>query len=302
MKRWSSVVAAGVLAACVPADEAGSLGSVEFVVLATDSTRTGVERTDDGWSIAFDRVVLGFKTMTIGHIGVADACSYRGRGASSDVIFDPRQGLVQSFNGITPTSCPDVGIIVGPPDADTTLGGGVGSREVIELANDVPAHAIVEATATYTPPQPGFGRAQQLKIRLRFDSTRTSTRFGGCQSVTSTGTPTRGVAVLGSERQYVAVRFGAERLFRDGISDGALTRVAPYAYADRNGDQLVTMDELDATPFGYLGIEAPNGIKVTTFGDWVRVLFRYAFTFGDRGTCTGNAPGTEAGGQPAPGQ
>lgn len=300
--RWTSLaLAACALVACVPADEAGTLGSAEFIVVATDATRDGVQLTDDGWHLTFDRVVLGFKTMTIGHIGVTDACSYRGRGAISDVIFDPRQGLVQAFNGITPTVCPDVGIIFGPPDADTLLGGGVGSRELVELAEGDPAHAIVEATATYQPPPfGGFDTYHELKIRLRLDSTRTATRFGGCQSVSPSGEPARGVVVLGNQRQYATVRFGAERLFRDGIASGALTRVGPFQYADRNGDHVVTMDELDATPFTYLGFEAPNGIKVTSFGDWVRVLFRFAVTFGDRGACIGNAPGSEAGGQPAP--
>ena len=107
----------GALAACVPADEAVGLGSVQFTFKVSVQTQEGVTETEtlDRWALRFDRVVLGFKTMTLGRIGDTDICSFRGRGARSDVVFDPRLGVVQTFNGIQPAECPDVGIIFGPP-------------------------------------------------------------------------------------------------------------------------------------------------------------------------------------------
>ncbi|MBX3206695.1 MAG: hypothetical protein KF764_16620 [Labilithrix sp.] len=289
------------LAACVPADEALRLGSVQFSFRVSERTQEGVDATEtlDGWSIRFERTVLGFKTMTIGQIGVPDVCSYRGRGAESDIVFDPRLGAVQTFNGIQPVECPDVGIIFGPPGAETTLGAGVTSKDLVDLASGVPAHAIIEAVASREAL--GSREPETLRIVLRFDSTRTSTRFGGCRAAA------RGVRVLEGERDQVSVRLAAEHLFRDAIAPGSGLRVEPFALAGRNGDgdDVVTMAELDGLrlnriPFGG-DYQIPNGISTDTFGDYVRVLFRFAFMFrNEDGLCVGNEPGSEEGGQAPP--
>src|SRR5690606_33944916 len=113
---------------------------------------------------------------------VADVCAYRGRGAASDVVFDPRRGLVQSFNGIQPVECPDVGVIFGPPGPATTLGEGASSSELVELATGRPAHALVDATAEWATPTGGFTPTRTLAIKLRLDTERTSSRFGGCRT------------------------------------------------------------------------------------------------------------------------
>lgn len=285
-------------AACVPADEAGGLGSVQFSFGATEKTEGGIsdEETSDGWSLHFDRVVLGFKTMTIGKIGVSDICAYRGRGATSDVVFDPRIGIVQSFNGIQPAECPDVGIIFGPPGPETTLAGGATSKDLVDLATGVPAHAIVDVTAERRPVS-ASSAPRTLHIHLRFDSTRTATRFGGCRAAT------RGVTIFPGERDRATVRFAAEHLFRDAISPDAALRVDPFRLADTDMDGVVTMADLEnlslnsSLLFGD-GYRLPNSSR-GTFADYVRVLFRFAITFRtDSGVCIGNEPGTDEGGQP----
>ncbi len=288
----------GGLAACVPADEAVGLGSVQFTFKVSVQTQEGVTETEtlDRWALRFDRVVLGFKTMTLGRIGDTDICSFRGRGARSDVVFDPRFGVVQTFNGIQPAECPDVGIIFGPPGSETTLGEGVTSKDLIELAEGDPAHAIVEATATK---QTEFS-SRKLRIRLRFDSLRTATRFGGCRAAA------RGVRILEGRRDEVSVRFAAENLFREALSTSAGFRIEPFAKADLDGnaDDVVTMDELDELRLSRLAqwdfYQLPNGTTAGSFGDFVRVLFRFSFSYRSEGLCLGNEPGTEIGGQPPP--
>ena len=298
--RWMVLGGLTALAACVPADEAIGLGSVQFTFTASQRTMGGLREVDtrDRWSLRFDRVVLGFKTMTIGQIGVADVCSYRGRGETTDVVFDPRFGVVQTFNGIQPVLCPDVGIIFGPPSDTTTLGAGVTSRDLVELATGEPAHAIVEATATELPtfanPEP-----RTMRISLRFDSERTATRFGGCRAAA------RGVRILEGGRDEVPVAFAAERLFGNAISTSSSLHVLPFVDSDLDGDGVVTMAELDArrltSLIGYDGAYAmPDGSRVGSFGDFVRVLFRFAIKFRNEGICVGNEPGSEEGGQPSP--
>lgn len=281
--------------ACVPADEALQLGSVAFAFHASAAAHEGVreyEVRDYDWTLRFDRVVLGFKTMTIGKIDEPDACAYRGRGAVSDVVFDPRIGLVQTFNGLAPVGCPDVGVVFGPPGGATGLGGGATSDDIVELASGRPAHAIVEATATQSG---GWSTARRdsVQIKLRFASDRTATRFGGCRSAA------RGVRVPAQARERIEVWFAPETLFREALSATAQIHVRPFVDADAvwgNDDGVVTMDELDAIPLttmaGYgLGYQLADGTRTGSFGDYVRTLFRYTLGFRDEyGFCIGNEP------------
>jgi hypothetical protein len=72
--------------------------------------------------------------------------------------------------------------------------------------------------------------------------------------------------------------------------------------ADTNEDGIVTMAELDTLRLNGLGegYRLPDNAPRGTFGDYVRVLFRFAVTFRtSTGVCVGNEPGSEEGGQPA---
>lgn len=302
-KARACCLGALALVACVPADEALGLGGVQFTFAVSLRTREGVTaaETADGWSIRFDRVVLGFKTMTIGKVGETNVCSYRGRGETSDVVFDPRFGVVQSFNGIEPVECPDVGLIFGAPSNETTLGNGASSRDLVELASGVPAHGIVEATVRREQGLSSRPNPSTYRILLRFDSERTSTRFGGCRAAA------RGVRILEGRRDDVPVWFAAEHLFRDAISSTAKLRVQPFVRADAfgNDDHVVTMGELDQIPlssvFDSEFYQLSDGTTAASFGDYVRELFRFTIMYRtEDGLCVGNEPGSEEGGQRAP--
>jgi hypothetical protein len=279
------------LAACVPADEAARTGSVEFTFGASRRTHGGLgaEEVLDRWSVTFDRVALGFKTMTIGRIGVEEACAFRGRGARSDVVFDPRRGVVQTFNGLQEVECPDVGVVFGPPGGATTLGEGVDERDLVELAGAEPAHGIVEATVARSF-STFEGGARSLRILLRFDSLRTGSRFGGCRAAS------RGVRITAGQRDDAPVIFAAENLFRDAISTATSLRVGPFVDADAYGDGngVVTMAELDAYPLRAIQggtYQLPDGTRRGSLGDYVRVLFRFTVLFrSENGLCIGNGP------------
>lgn len=291
-------------AACVPADEAQGLGSVQFAFTASKLTLAGLQRSDtaDEYTLTFERIVLGFKTMTVGKIGAPDTCSYRGRGAITDAVFDPRMGLVQTFNGIQPVDCPDVGVIFGPPENTTVVAERTSPEDLIALAEGG-LHAIVDATAL--PDR--LGESVPYKIELRFDPVTTSTRFGGCNDPTTKGAPPKGIRIRASERDSATVRFAAEGLFRESIGNAGRVRVAPFAQADAQGnnDHIVTMAELDELAlssivgdgFYQLPNEArPIGGSASSgsFGDFVRFLFRFALSFRtENGLCIGNPPGSQ---------
>lgn len=298
LAKWAIVIA--TLAACVPADDAVGLGSVQFTFTASSQTRGGIavlRPSADGYRLTFDRVVLGFKTMTVGKIGAPDTCSYRGRGGVSDAVFSPigaTPGLVQTFNGIAPVSCPDVGVIFGIPDNGTVVDANATSDELVELAEDG-LHALVDATAT-----PVGADHTSTKIQLRFNPTTTSTRFGGCRA------DTRGTRILVGKRDEATVIFAAENLFRSVISASGDIRILPFLLADSAGnrDGIVTMDEIDRLPLSSLGslsYQVPLSATATnvagaypSLGDFVRFLFRFTVLFRtEQGECVGNEPGSE---------
>jgi hypothetical protein len=274
------------LAACVPADEAIQLGATQFTLGATPFTIAGVpaNATADAYAIQFDRIVLGFKTMTIGKVGAANTCSYRGTAQRADVVYDPRRGPIQAFNGIQPVVCPDVGIIFGSPDGATTLGDGVPSSDLVDLAIDAPAHAIIDARTTSPS-------GETWTVHLRFDTARTASRFGGCHVADS-----HGVTILANQRDEAPVLFGAENLFREFLADDtAEIRGLAFAVADRNRDHVTTMAEMDATPLTDLGddeaYQLADGTHAGSFGDYLRQLFRFTIYFRNmQGQCTGNDP------------
>jgi hypothetical protein len=105
------------------------------------------------------------------------------------------------------------------------------------------------------------------------------------------------------------VRFAAELLFANAISTSARFRVQPFLDADREGDDngIVTMDELDRKRLSTIAgtssdfYQLPDGTRSGSFGDFVRVLFRFTVKFRTNdGLCVGNEPGSEENGQPAP--
>lgn len=291
------------LAACVGTDDSPGFGSVQYTFVKSAAALDGLVTADD-YRLTIDRFVLGFKTMTVGKIGTPDVCSYRGRGAASNVVFDLDHGVVQTFNGVSPVLCPDVGMIFGLVDNDTTPFDGTPSSELVELAEGG-YHALLDATVTAGigdsfeggPPIPGAS----WKIQLRFDPVYTSSRFGGCKGSVA-GQVTRGVQIREDARQTLSVVVAPENFFREGISTGVDFRAAPFVQADEQGndDGVVTMAEVDKLALVDIdgndySLPPEEGIVkglYPTLGDFVRYLFRFTMRYEtEDGECVGNPPG-----------
>ncbi|MDB4944920.1 MAG: hypothetical protein JWP97_4454 [Labilithrix sp.] len=292
MRRSLLVLLGGltmVTAACVPADEALVLGSAQFTVTGRASPRDFA--TADAWSVHVERFVLAFRTMTIVNLEDSEQCSYRGRGAASNVVFDGVTGsVVQAFNGIKPGRCPDVGLRLRPPDDYTQVGEGASPDDLAALLAGTPAHAILFASADELPrpfDEPGRELLHK-RIVLRFDSGRTSSAFGGCRDAI------RGARIDPGARDATFVAFSTAAFFRDALSSSASLRFEPFAAADADEDGLVTMDELDAYPLSAAPgpfYELASGSRSGSFGDYVRAQFQLSVTFGNGGLCNGLDPG-----------
>lgn len=305
MLRGLALLAVLAVPACVPADGAFGLGSVQFTIKGSNASSFGfrtVDATDDAkpWELTFDRVILGFRTMTIGKVGDDDRCAFRGRGEKSDIVFDPRQTIVQSFNGIAPANCEDTGVFLSPPGNTTELGPGATARDLFELGDpSQPAHALIDATARHGE--------QTFPLRFKFDTLRTSSRFGGCAGRFEA----KGVRVEANRRALASTTFAPENMFQDSLGFGGSFRLNPFVIADEEGDNdgVFTMNDAEALSLTRLrvvlnqrdlgrgniadGYQLPNGTTAGSFADFLRALFRFTFFFKEVGTCIGNEPGTE---------
>jgi len=249
------------------------------------------QRIGDGGKV--DQAVAagkGFEqAFVVGKVGDDDRCSFRGRGEKSDIVFDPRREIVQTFNGISPANCEDTGVFLSPPGDTTELGPGASPGDLFDLGQPSnPAHALIDVTARRND--------ETFVVRLRFDTVRTASRFGGCAGRFEA----KGVRIKANERTLASATFAPENMFQDSLGFGGGLRLDPFIEADRRGDQdnVFTMTEGDAIPLAFvrgfgLGYQLPNGTTAGRFGDFLRALFRFTFLFKEVGTCVGNEPGTE---------
>ena len=215
MRRLLPFVMLAAAAACVPADGSFALGSVQFTIKGSRASEAGF-RTGDQWDVDVTRVILGFRTMTIGKVGDDDRCAFRGRGEKSDIVFDPRRTIVQTFNGITPADCEDTGIFLSPPGDTTEIGPGATASDLFDLAEGTPAHALIVARATRDD--------ETFVIQLRFDTLRTSSRFGGCAARFEA----KGVRVKANERTLASATFAPENMFQDSLGFGGSLQLRPF--------------------------------------------------------------------------
>lgn len=267
---------------CVPPDKALPLGGALFELRASVLTKQGVPGYVfvDGWALHVERALLSFKTVTIGRVDDESACAYRGRAEQRNVVFDALVGIDQSFNGLLPDSCTDVGAVFGPPDFETIPTAGATADDLFALARDPGAHTMVVAIATRGEEPPVGDR---YRVELRFETARTSSKLAGCRA------STRGVKIEANRRDEVRIAFAVEAFFREAPSTSGSLRFAPFADADRDSDHVITMAELDALPLAAARAYSDSYSlpSAASFGDFVRDQFKRAFSFRQDGTCTG---------------
>src|SRR6185295_4293199 len=84
-RRLLSAATLWATCGCLPADDRPPPGSVTFTVSPSPAVRDGIV-TDDGWSMAFTRLVVG-----IGRTGLSDGCTEYAE-ARYDRLLDVTKG------------------------------------------------------------------------------------------------------------------------------------------------------------------------------------------------------------------
>jgi hypothetical protein len=299
MKRLAflAVVAATMAFECVPADTRPAPGTLTFTVSPSPAVAHGVTSAD-GWSISFDRVLVG-----IGNEGLGEACSIYGE-ANYDRILDVTSEANQHLGILHGIGQCDVDFRIAAPSTDAILGDGVTEDDKTRLRTPggdayEPSSGIaadVAATAT----RAGVTKHFHLSFRPRI-------RYQRCSLDPDAGQPE--VDLASNVDLTYDIRIEAEALLRDDVDVAAHLRFDPFANADKDGDGTVTLDELRAVPIEDVRDGGPfeagtyevddagqltrgKPIVITSFGDYVYLLLAPTLArFRDTGTCIPSARG-----------
>ena len=289
-----ALVGAGVAAmgACVPADTRPAPGSLTLTVSPSPAVQNGVV-TADGWAITFERVLVA-----IGRAGLSDACiSYSE--ANYDRVLDVTRQAGQKLSILHGLGQCDVRFRVGPPSSDAVLGDGVVEDQKTVLRTPgtdpyVPRGGIaidVGGAAT----RDGVTKRFQLLFRPRV-------RYANCSL---DGGDAPAVDLQSNVDLVYDIRIEAEAMLRDDLdATTAALRFEPFAAADKDGDGIVTLDELRLVPIAAVrdagafeagtydfdddagGFRPGRPIVIATLGDYVYELLVPTFPrFRDVGRC-----------------
>ncbi|MFO0639543.1 MAG: hypothetical protein U0183_10065 [Polyangiaceae bacterium] len=316
-------LAFAVVAACVPADTRPVPSSVFLTVAASPVTRQGLV-TEDGWTITFDKVLVG-----IGRSSISSSC-VRYNEANYDRVLEVSRADPQKLSVLYGIGRCDVRFRVGTPSSEALLGEGTTDADAVKMRTRAADRWVNRGGVGLEI----AGVARRGAEEKRFDFVfRPQVRYSACAPFSDGGSsliiggdageedidaaigdsgadaeppPPEGIgevlegeAAIGRE-----LRIEAETLFRPG---GAGARFDPYAAADMDGDGTVTLEELVRVPIaqvrdggvfeaGLVTRNDPNApetggraVAIESLGDYVVVvLLPGVLRYGPTGRCDAN--------------
>jgi hypothetical protein len=231
----------------LPADTRPPAGSLLVTVSASASLLSGIPAaaTEDGWSVSFDRFLLGLGRVSL----EGEACTSYSEARYSrifDMLLPEPQKVSEQF---ALGQC-DFEFDVVTPSSEALLGEGVtGDDAVFMRTPGMDQYAGVSGISIYVQ-----GRARRGGVEKTFAwPFRWELRYEQCELG---GQSASGVALSGGQAQVVDIQIGGEELFRDEPEPAlAKFRFQPFADADGqpgDDDGEVTLDELGQFPLSGL--------------------------------------------------
>jgi hypothetical protein len=237
-----------LVCACLPADDRPVPGNLTLTVAPSTATLQGFTTADD-WSVRFERVLIA-----VGRASFNDLCTSYSE-ANYDRIFDLSVEAPQKLSTLYGIGDCDLRFGINAPSVDALLGDRVTEADKTQMRS--------EGSDPYAP-RSGIallvrGNARKGDVQKTFEfAFRPRVRFDRCNEPRDEDggeAPAADLAVhlRSGETQTARVRIEVESLFRDDPKSVNPTfRFGPFADADKNGDGVVTLEELRAVPVGAL--------------------------------------------------
>lgn len=239
--------------ACLPTDTRTPPGSLYTSVTGSDMTEHGIKATDDGWSISFERVLVGIGVLNLGDVGGASCNRYSNRGYMR--LLELRVPGPQKLSIAYALGQCDVSFRLRYPGNDSVLGADVtgADRTFMDTPDPSDPYAdvgrsgiavYVQGTARRGAAVEHFAWAFRRRINYR-----------NCGNDATDAGP-RGFSFHSHNAFKADIAIHAEALFQDRRDPAtAKLHFQPYADADTNHDGVVTLDELGAVPASKAGIK-----------------------------------------------
>ena len=216
------------LAACLPDDTRPPPGRLAVTVTADDDMSSGIT-TSDGWEIAFDRFWLSLGEVRI----VDERCNSYAEGYYVRILdmLVPGPQTVATLHALG--QCELGFVLVSPPGSgeDVVLGSGVGA-DVATFMGTAGSDAFVDNGRVVLHVE---GTATRSGTTITFSWSFRQTLDYLCDTID----------FQSGESRTADIRIRGRALFQDDLDDAtARLRFDPYAGADRDGDDDITLDEL----------------------------------------------------------
>jgi hypothetical protein len=243
-----AAIGLGALApSCLPGDTRPTPGVLQVTVEPSEAVTAGLA-TDDGWTITFERLLVG-----IGGVGISgDACNNYSGGRYDRLIEAtvPGQQKLAEVYGLG--SCA-FRFRMRTPSATAVLGEQVSDEDLAFMkaqAND--AWVPIGGTSVFVrgeAAREGITKRFALHFRLGY-----SFHECGADAAVLAAPPdpeaeeTVLIEVQSGRTRAMPVRIRGEELFRDGLAEDAGLRFGALAEADVDGDDEITWEELATLP------------------------------------------------------
>jgi hypothetical protein len=227
----------------------------------------------DGWSVRFTKFLVSVGQVSVNSTGGTASTLpplrvYNLHGTSGPV-------RIGSLTNVPARRQDLVGYRIAPPTADSTPGNSGATASDITAMRTGGFSLWVEGTATKA------GRATPITFRWTFGNTIDYTR---CELEGAFG-----VAVPTSGTADVQLTIHGDHFFYDRIGEGAQLRFEDIAAADRNMDNMVTLEELamvDLTTLPRDRYDPSGAPNVNTLRDFMGVLSTTVGHYNGEGECT----------------
>lgn len=248
----AALLAAGLalgplLLSCLPGDTRPTPGVLDFTVEPSEAVTAGL-LTDDGWSITFERLLIGIGGASIN----GEKCNNYTGGRYDRLIEATRPGQ-QKLAVVYGLGTCGLRFRVRTPSQSAVLGEGVSADDLAFMkAQGNDDYVPIGGTSVYaegTATREGVSKRFAWHFRLGYS-------FHDCGAdggpPPETRDPDAGdsvtIEIHAGDVKAMPIRIRAEELFRDGLADDAGLRFGPMAEADFDADEEITFAELAARP------------------------------------------------------